>query len=101
MLRHLRRRQPRQRCASDQQCVQFRRAAVLQPSSDRTMQSLFFVPSLLKYWQPSSLNNNTAGGLLNLIPVALQGLGIPIGIDCTPINVLGGYFSYAIMPDSC
>ncbi|KZV59388.1 fungal hydrophobin [Peniophora sp. CONT] len=28
------------------------------------------------------------GGLLDLIPIDLQGLNIPIGLTCTPINVL-------------
>ncbi|KZV64265.1 fungal hydrophobin [Peniophora sp. CONT] len=37
----------------------------------------------------SSMNEAGLGGLLDLIPITLQGLNIPIGIDCTPINVLG------------
>ncbi|KAI0033490.1 fungal hydrophobin [Vararia minispora EC-137] len=37
--------------------------------------------------QPAS--SQQAADLLSLIGVNLQGLNIPIGIDCTPINVLG------------
>ncbi|KZV64268.1 hydrophobin-domain-containing protein [Peniophora sp. CONT] len=37
----------------------------------------------------SSLNESGNGGLLDLIPIALQGVNIPIGLTCTPIDVLG------------
>ncbi|VDB87627.1 unnamed protein product [Peniophora sp. CBMAI 1063] len=37
----------------------------------------------------SSLGSSGDSGLLDLIPITLQGLNIPIGITCTPIDVIG------------
>ncbi|KAI0031990.1 hydrophobin, partial [Vararia minispora EC-137] len=42
--------------------------------------------------QPASSVNFSRilpSSLLSLLPINLQGLNIPIGLDCTPINVLG------------
>ncbi|VDC03175.1 unnamed protein product [Peniophora sp. CBMAI 1063] len=40
--------------------------------------------------QPAgSKNLDLPSGLLSLIPIDLSGLNVPIGITCTPINVIG------------
>ena len=48
--------------------------------------------------QISSLSSSANSGLLDLIPIALQGLNVPVGLTCTPINVLGQLHmsSYAV-----